>query len=81
MNGRILRLAGVLMVVLSLAACGKKGAPMAPKDEPNTYPRAYPTDTSPDSTGTPAKPADQDVFPSLDRPNTNIDPTRPRSTE
>jgi hypothetical protein len=38
-----------------LAACGKKGAPMAPKDEPNVYPRAYPSD-KPAPTDTKAEP-------------------------
>ena len=31
-------------VVLLLAACGKKGAPLPPPDEPNTYPRNYPSE-------------------------------------
>jgi predicted small lipoprotein YifL len=26
----------------SLAACGKRGAPVAPNQEENTYPRVYP---------------------------------------
>lgn len=28
---------------LALAACGKKGGPYLPKDEPPAYPRTYPT--------------------------------------
>jgi hypothetical protein len=47
---------------------------MAPKDEPNVYPRAYPTDSS-----TPAAPVDRGNFPTFDQPNTNIDPTQPRA--
>ena len=35
-------LALVLSVLLPLAACGKKGSPSPPADEPNTYPRSYP---------------------------------------
>ena len=58
-----------------LAACGKKGAPAAPKDQPNVYPRAYPSD------GTPVKPPDPNAFPSVDQPNTNTDPTQLRSIE
>jgi predicted small lipoprotein YifL len=30
------------LLVLPLAACGKKGAPSPPADEPSTYPRSYP---------------------------------------
>jgi predicted small lipoprotein YifL len=36
----ILALAAVLLV----AACGKKGAPTPPPDEPNVYPRNYPSE-------------------------------------
>jgi predicted small lipoprotein YifL len=37
-------LALVLLAALAapLGACGKKGAPSPPKDEPNTFPRSYP---------------------------------------
>ena len=38
--GRVLIL---LIVALALAGCGKKGAPQPPPDEPNTYPRVYPS--------------------------------------
>jgi predicted small lipoprotein YifL len=73
MTGPTLRLAAGLLVVLALAGCGKKGAPSAPKDEPNTYPRAYPYDPS-----KPSKP-DPSAFPTME--DTNTDPTQPRSTE
>jgi predicted small lipoprotein YifL len=33
----------ILVVVLTLAGCGKKGAPQPPANEPNTYPRTYPS--------------------------------------
>jgi hypothetical protein len=33
----------LLLIVFALAACGKKGAPQPPPDEPNTYPRTYPS--------------------------------------
>jgi hypothetical protein len=37
-------IAAILMVavVLALAGCGKKGSPVAPPGEPDTFPRAYP---------------------------------------
>jgi predicted small lipoprotein YifL len=38
------RVALVLMVTALLAGCGKKGAPIPPPDEPNTYPRPYPSE-------------------------------------
>ena len=38
--GRVLIL---FIVVLALAGCGKKGAPQPPPDEPNTFPRTYPS--------------------------------------
>jgi hypothetical protein len=38
--GRVLIL---LLIVFTLAGCGKKGAPQPPPDEPNTYPRVYPS--------------------------------------
>jgi predicted small lipoprotein YifL len=37
------RLLILLVVALALAGCGKKGAPQPPPDEPNTYPRVYPS--------------------------------------
>jgi hypothetical protein len=33
----------LVFVALALAACGKKGMPQPPPDEPNTYPRVYPS--------------------------------------
>jgi len=38
--GRVMIL---LVVALALAGCGKKGAPQPPPDEPNTFPRVYPS--------------------------------------
>jgi predicted small lipoprotein YifL len=37
-------IAAVLLVavVLALTGCGKKGAPVAPAGEPDTFPRTYP---------------------------------------
>jgi predicted small lipoprotein YifL len=32
----------LLGLALPLAACGKKGDPVAPPGEPNIYPRTYP---------------------------------------
>jgi predicted small lipoprotein YifL len=38
-------LALVLLALLSpLAACGRKGPPVPPADQPVTYPRTYPRD-------------------------------------
>jgi len=39
---RIARILLVLLLVLPIVGCGKKNAPIAPPDEPNTYPRSYP---------------------------------------
>jgi hypothetical protein len=33
-----------LVLSLALAACGKRSAPIPPPDEPNTYPRPYPSE-------------------------------------
>jgi predicted small lipoprotein YifL len=43
MSGKIARLLILLIVVLGLAGCGKKGTPQPPPDQPNTYPRTYPS--------------------------------------
>jgi predicted small lipoprotein YifL len=42
--------AGLALLLLagSLAACGKAGAPKPPADEPNEYPRTYPSGHSDD---------------------------------
>ena len=37
------RIVMVLMVAVLLAGCGKKGNPVPPPGEPNTYPRTYPS--------------------------------------
>ncbi len=71
MKSPLMRVTLVVMLALSLAACGKKGAPGAPKDEPNTYPRAYPN-----VPGQSVKPGDPNAFPEIGPGNSNIDPTR-----
>ncbi len=43
MSGKIARALVLMLIVLALAGCGKKGAPQPPPDEPNTYPRVYPS--------------------------------------
>ena len=43
MSTRIARLLVALLLVVALAGCGKKGNPQPPPDEPNTYPRNYPS--------------------------------------
>ena len=43
MSGKTTRVLVLLVVVLALAGCGKKGAPQPPPDEPNTFPRTYPS--------------------------------------
>ncbi len=32
----------LIILALPLAGCGKKGAPVAPSDEPDVFPRSYP---------------------------------------
>jgi predicted small lipoprotein YifL len=44
MTGKIFRFVALLTVVLALAGCGKKGPPVAPPGEPDTYPRVYPNE-------------------------------------
>ena len=44
---RLRRLAPAVLTlafVLLIAACGKKGDPMPPPDQPNVYPRNYPSE-------------------------------------
>ncbi len=43
MNGKIARVLVLLVVAVALAGCGKKGSPQPPPDQPNTYPRTYPS--------------------------------------
>jgi predicted small lipoprotein YifL len=45
-GSRALRLGTLTFLALSvaLAGCGKKNPPTAPPDEPNTYPRPYPSE-------------------------------------
>ncbi len=43
LSGKTTRVLALLLVVLALAGCGKKGAPQPPPDEPNTFPRTYPS--------------------------------------
>ena len=33
-----------LLIAVALVGCGKKGNPQPPPDEPNTYPRSYPSE-------------------------------------
>jgi hypothetical protein len=42
-DGGIARLLVVLLITLALAGCGKKGG-LQPPDEPNVYPRSYPSE-------------------------------------
>ncbi len=37
-------LVGAMLIALALAACAKRNAPSPPKDQPDTYPRAYPSE-------------------------------------
>ena len=41
--GRVATLLALLILAATLAGCGKKGLPQPPPDEPNTYPRTYPS--------------------------------------
>jgi predicted small lipoprotein YifL len=43
MSGKIARVLVVLLIALALAGCGKKGTPQPPPDQPNTFPRTYPS--------------------------------------
>ena len=45
-GGRALRFGTFLILALSvaLAGCGKRAAPTAPPDEPDTFPRPYPSE-------------------------------------
>jgi len=40
----LFRALAVLMITLALVGCGKKGGLQPPPDEPNTYPRSYPSE-------------------------------------
>jgi len=39
-----LAVAPLVLLAVALAGCGKKNAPQPPPDEPNTYPRTYPSE-------------------------------------
>jgi len=43
---RLLLIALVAALLAPLAACGKRGSPQPPADEPNVYPRTYPHEES-----------------------------------
>jgi hypothetical protein len=45
-GSRVLRLGTLIMLSLALvlAGCGKRNAPTAPPDVPDTYPRPYPSE-------------------------------------
>jgi predicted small lipoprotein YifL len=38
----IWRLTAIMLVILALAGCGKKGPPQPPPGVPNTFPQTYP---------------------------------------
>lgn len=40
----LFRIVAALLIAVALAGCGKKGDPQPPPDEPNTYPRTYPSE-------------------------------------
>jgi predicted small lipoprotein YifL len=35
---------GLALLALALSGCGKKGDPLPPANQPNTYPRPYPSE-------------------------------------
>ena len=43
-GGAVARVLFVLIVAFTICGCGKKNAPAPPPDEPNTYPRQYPSE-------------------------------------
>ncbi len=43
MNRTVARLLVLVIVAVALAGCGKRGLPQPPPDQPNTYPRTYPS--------------------------------------
>jgi predicted small lipoprotein YifL len=53
---RCLILVLAVACIATLAACGKKGPPLPPPDQPKVYPRTYPYDPT-------AKPRDSDESP------------------
>ena len=40
----LFRIMALLLIALALAGCGKKGGLQPPPDEPNVYPRSYPSE-------------------------------------
>jgi len=38
------QIVALVLIAVALAGCGKKGAPLPPPGEPNTYPRVYPSE-------------------------------------
>jgi predicted small lipoprotein YifL len=43
MSNKFVRVFVLLVIVLALSGCGKKGSPQPPPGEPDTYPRVYPS--------------------------------------
>jgi hypothetical protein len=43
-RGAATRLVLVLLIAVTLSACGKKGDPKPPTDQPLTYPKVYPSE-------------------------------------